>query len=81
MPSHWTVFENTVANMGPDHLNVFIGRDAIAAWAAHLELDIVAIVDGDKPQTPLREPLTMENGTVLTDSASLGQSLCVLRKH
>jgi SAM-dependent methyltransferase len=81
MPSHWTVFENTVANMGPDHLNVFIGRDAIAAWAAHLELEILAIVDGDKPQTPLREPVTMEDGTVLTDSASLGQSLCVLRKH
>jgi SAM-dependent methyltransferase len=80
MPSHWTVFENTVARLGAEHLNVFIGRDAIAAWAAHLGLDILAIVDGDKPQTPLREPVTMEDGTVLTDTASLGQSLCVLRK-
>lgn len=81
MPSHWNIFENTVANIGPGHLNVFIGRDAIQAWAAHLELDVVAISDGDKPQIPLREPVTMEDGTVMSESGTLGQSLCVLRKR
>jgi SAM-dependent methyltransferase len=81
MASHWNVFENTVANIGAEHLNVFVGRDAIAAWASHLELDVVAISDGDKPQVPLREPVTMEDGTVLSESATLGQSLCVLAKR
>lgn len=79
-PSHWNIFESTIANRGAEHLNVFIGRDAIQAWASHLVLEVVSIIDGDQPQTPLREPLTMEDGTVKTGSATLGQSLCVLRK-
>lgn len=79
--SHWTVFENTVANIGADHLNVFIGRDAIHAWATRLDLDLIAILDGDKPQIPLREPVTMEDGTVISDFGTLGQSLCVLGKR
>jgi SAM-dependent methyltransferase len=80
IPSHWTVFEGTLANLGAEHLNVFIGRDAVRAWAEHLGLEVIAICDGDKPQTPLRHPVTLEDGRVLTDSGTLGQSLCVLRK-
>ena len=81
IPSHWTVFENTVKDIGAEHLNVFVGRDAIRAWAEHLDFEVVTILDGDKPQVPLREPVTMENGTVMSESGSLGQSLCVLRKR
>ena len=80
IPSHWNVFEGTLANRGAEHLNVFIGRDAVQAWAEHLELEVVAICDGDKPQTPLRHPVTLEDGSVMSDSGTLGQSLCVLRK-
>ena len=70
----------TLANLGAEHLNVFIGRDAVQAWAEHLELEVVAICDGDKPQTPLRHPVTLEDGSVMSDSGTLGQSLCVLKK-
>jgi SAM-dependent methyltransferase len=80
IPSHWNVFEGTLANLGAEHLNVFIGRDAVHAWARHLELELVAICDGDKPQAPLRHPVTLEDGSVMSESGTLGQSLCVLRK-
>ncbi len=79
--SHWTVFAGTVADIGGQHpLNVFIGRDAIRAWAEHLPVEIVAIHDGDKPHVPLRQPVTLDNGTVVSELGNLGQSVCVLRK-
>src|SRR5580698_3840553 len=50
LPLHWNVFEATVASAGTgQHLNQFIDRDGIAAWAAHSGLDIMGIYDGDKP--------------------------------
>ncbi len=81
IPSHWMVFAGTVADIGGEHpLNVFIGRDAIRAWAEHLPVEIVAIHDGDKPHVPLREPVTLDDGTVVSGLGNLGQSVCVLRK-
>jgi ubiquinone/menaquinone biosynthesis C-methylase UbiE len=80
MPSHWNVFEGMLAGPSP-HLNMFMSRDGIHAWASHLDLDVVAIADGEKPQVPIRQPITFEDGRVTTESASLGQSLCVLRKR
>ncbi len=78
--SHWTVFQGMLENAGNEHLNMFISRDAIAAWAEHLELDVVAILDGDRDQVTLPTPITLEDGRVLSDGASLGQSVCVLKK-
>jgi len=80
MPSHWNIFEGTVSGEH-QHPNIFMSRDGIQAWASHLDLDVVAIADGEKPQVPLRQPVTFEDGSVATDTASLGQSLCVLKKR
>lgn len=83
MAFHWNVFEATVkdargANQHP--LNVFIERNALAAWAAHLHLDVVDIRSGDEAFVPLPQPLTMEDGRVMEGFGNLGQSICVLRK-
>ena len=79
IPSHWAVFEQTVAQAGKlMPLNQFIGRDAIAAWAEHLGLRIDAVFDGDKPHIPLPRPVKLEDGRVLEGMGNLGQSVCVL---
>jgi hypothetical protein len=80
IPSHWTVFQGMLENAGNAHLNMFISRDAIVAWAEHLELEIVAILDGDRDQVTLLAPITLEDGRILSDGASLGQSVCVVKK-
>jgi ubiquinone/menaquinone biosynthesis C-methylase UbiE len=81
IPSHWNVFENTVADIGgQEQLNMFLDRDALKAWAAHLSLEIVAIYDGDKPHVHLPHPITLDNGTVMSGLGNLGQSVCVLKK-
>ena len=82
IPSHWTVFEGNVADIGgTEHLNMFMDRDGIHAWASHLDLEIVALHDGDKPHIPIPRPLTLENGTTIVDRGNLGQSVAVLRKR
>jgi SAM-dependent methyltransferase len=81
IPSHWAVFDSTLAEMeGDDPINVFIGRDGINAWAAHLEMPVIGLHDGDKPHTPLPEPIALDNGTVMADWGNLGQSVCVLER-
>jgi len=68
LPGAWVVFEHAVGaqvrRQDEPHTQ-FIGRDGIAAWAAHLGFQIEAIYDGDKP---------------VVGSQPLGQSVCVLRK-
>lgn len=82
IPSHWSVFDSTVArSILPRPLNVFISRDAIDAWAAHLGLRVAAIHDGDKPFIRIPYPLTFESGEVIKDLGTLGQSVCVLVKE
>lgn len=81
IPSHWAVFEGNVAAIGGSQpLNMFVGRDAIDAWASHLEMAIIAIHGGDTPHTPLHEPVTLDDGTVMSELGHLGQSVCVLEK-
>jgi SAM-dependent methyltransferase len=77
--SHWAVFEQNVAQIGAGApLNQFISRDGIAAWARHLGLSVVTILDGDKRNIPIRQPIVTEGGREYTDYASLGQSAAVL---
>jgi SAM-dependent methyltransferase len=79
---HWLVFEDSVASFSDAQpLNVFVSRDAIFAWARHLSLSVVDILDGDKRLIRLREPVTLDSGAVLETTASLGQSICVLSKR
>ncbi len=79
----WHAFEQTVDNTRanrPRTLNVFIGRDGIAAWARHLGLAVEDIRDGAERFVPLPEPVTLDDGTVMRDYGCLGQSVCVLAR-
>jgi len=79
IPSHWAVFAENVETIAEDHpLNIFISREAIGVWAAHLGLRVEAIYDGDKPHIPLPHPVVTESGQVLRESGALGQSVCLL---
>ena len=81
IPCHWTIFEATTkATSGSSHLDQFMSRDAIEAWAQHLDLEIVAIEDGDKPHIPLAEPIKYQDGRIMTGKGNFGQSVAVLRK-
>jgi SAM-dependent methyltransferase len=80
-PDLWQHFENHVDNEDPHKvLNQFISRDALQAWAEHLNLSIVAINDGDKPHIPLLAPVRFEGGTEMQGLGNLGQSVCVLTR-
>ena len=78
VPEHWTVFENNVRRSGDRPLDMFVGRDAIRAWAAHLQLAVLAIHPGNEPHIVLPEPVRMEDGRVQSHLGSLGQSVGVL---
>lgn len=79
LAAHWGIFEQTVADTdGALPLNVFLGRDAITAWAEHLGLAVVAIQDGDQPLV-LSAPVTLDDGS-RASQLSLGQSCAVLKR-
>jgi len=79
--SHWAVFDLSLNQGAPgDHLNQFISRDGIAAWAHHLGLSVDRIHDGDKPHIQIHEDLTWHDGRVMSGRGSLGQSVAVLVK-
>lgn len=79
--SHWEIFRQSVARSDPGyHLNQFVDRHAIAAWAHHLGFHLDFISDGDKPHIPLDEDLTWRDGRVIRGCGSLGQSVAVLSK-
>jgi SAM-dependent methyltransferase len=81
LPSHWTWFEMAINEIGKAlPPNVFIGRDAITAWASQLGLTIEAIHDGNKPVIRVPEPIQLEKGVTVQGHAALGQSACVLVK-
>ncbi|MFO1323155.1 MAG: class I SAM-dependent methyltransferase [Burkholderiales bacterium] len=77
----WKIFEENVRDLGrPVPLNMFVGRDAIGAWAAHLPMRIVDLRGSTTPHIPLSEPVRYDNGTVVDGYGWLGQSICVLEK-
>jgi len=81
MPFHWSVFASTMndARGRNEHpLNVFIERNAIEAWAAHLRLTVLDMRDGDEAFVPLSRPVTLDDGQVLSAQGNIGQSICVL---
>jgi SAM-dependent methyltransferase len=81
IPIHWDIFMATVENAAPgQHLNQFIDRDAIAAWAAHCGLEVTGIYDGDKPHIPIPEEIRWDHGARMGSFGNLGQSVAVLRK-
>jgi SAM-dependent methyltransferase len=79
--AHWTPFESMLNDENPNKVhNVFLGRDAPAVWAKHLDFELCAQHAGDEAYIVLDAPVTMGDGTVVSGAASLGQSLCVLKK-
>lgn len=82
IPSHWAVFDASIKGIGTNlHLNQFMSRDGIDAWAAALGLEVSKVFDGDKPHIPLSKPIAMEDGRIMTEKGNLGQSVCVLTKR
>ena len=82
-PSHWDVFELTVAdaiNVGGHPLNVFIPREAITLWAQHLDFTVVEIRSGADAFVPLPHPVVLDDGRVFESMGNLGQSICVLER-
>ena len=74
---HWSVFHSTVAAVETGklhHINQFMSRDLVTAWAEMLEFDVVKIHDGGDEYITCTEP----DGT--TRLGSLGQSVAVWRK-
>jgi ubiquinone/menaquinone biosynthesis C-methylase UbiE len=69
IPSHWAIFEGNINSDNTTHLNMFMDRDAISAWAMHLNMEVEKILDGNKPQVANYKGLD-----------SLGQSVAVLVK-
>ena len=82
IPSHWRVFEQTLADKHPDKvLNQFLSRDAIESWATHLDLDVINIYDGDKPHIKLNNTVAWDDGREMVGDGNLGQSVYVLTKQ
>ncbi len=80
---NWPVFEaGYTARIRKEptvHLNMFIGRDAIDAWAAHLGMSIVDIRAASEAFIELSQPIVYDDGRRVERVAALGQSVCVLR--
>ncbi|HEX7271311.1 MAG TPA: methyltransferase domain-containing protein [Casimicrobiaceae bacterium] len=80
---NWPIFENAFTALRNGqitvHLNTFIHRDAIAAWASHLGMTILEMHAAAEPFVKLSRPVNYDDGSRATDAAALGQSVCVLR--
>ena len=80
VPNHWAVFDNNLLTAGDyQHLNQFMSRDGIEAWAEHLELR-VEMWRGDQPHIPLLKPVTLEGGEHYDSLGALGQSVAVMQR-
>jgi SAM-dependent methyltransferase len=81
VPSHWTIFEQTLAQQsGEGVLNQFISKDAIHAWCAHSGLVVEAIHDGYQPWITLAKKIRYADGREAEGVVEFGQSVAVLRR-
>src|SRR5688572_5001835 len=81
VPSHWATFIASVDQTRDDqHLNQFIERDSIQAWAAPAGFFVRSVHPGDTLYIPLPEDVVYESGARASGAGSLGQSLAVLQK-
>ncbi len=75
--SHWSIFEETVeavSSRSLHHVNQFMSRDLVAAWAKMLEFEMVDLHDGQGKFIEYCGP----DGAVSLES--IGQSVAVWRK-
>lgn len=81
IPSHWFIFEHSVADERVDKvLNQFMDRDMIRAFATHLGLQVLDIHDGHLPHIALDRTIRWDSGKEMSGSGNLGQSIAVLTK-
>jgi len=79
VPEHWYIFEATVGDTRPDkHLNQFISKDAIHAWAEHLGFHVLQI--DPEGNVSLDRRIVCDDGRIMEGAGLLGQSICVLAK-
>ncbi len=79
VPMHWEIFMGSVdhAQLG-QHLNQFVERDAIYAWAKHAGFRVERIYGGGTLHIPIPEPIEFEDGTRWEQLAAFGrQSVAV----
>jgi SAM-dependent methyltransferase len=82
VPSHWATFIASVDQTREDqHLNQFIERDSIHAWAAPAGFDVRSIHGGDTLYIPLPEEVVYESSARASGAGSLGQSVAILQKR
>ena len=79
-PTHWAVFESTLANRDPNRvLNKFISKPAINKWASQLSLTVERLYEGFEPWIILTEPFRYINGREASGVVEFGQSIAILR--
>ncbi|HWA10135.1 MAG TPA: class I SAM-dependent methyltransferase [Opitutaceae bacterium] len=82
VPSHWTVFETTLANRDPGRvLNQFISKGAIETWCRHLGLEVERLYDGPEKWIRMDEKITYADGRIAEGMADFGQSIGVVRRR
>ena len=75
--SHWSIFHDTVVAVQAGslhHVNQFMSRDLVVAWAKMLEFDVLDIHDGQSQYIVCSDP----DGVTRMDS--IGQSVAVWKK-
>ena len=81
LPLHWDIFVASVDHARPgQHLNQFIDRDAILAWAAHSNFEVESIRGGDTAHIPIPEEIVFDNGARYGNFGTFGQSVAVLTR-
>jgi len=80
-PTHWPIFEATLADQNPDRvINKFISKGAIRCWAGALGLEVIALYDGPERWIELTQPFTYSDGRRAEGVVEFGQSVAVLQK-
>lgn len=78
--SHWSIFENTLADSNPTRiLNKFMSKSAIERWAKALSLEIVKLYDGQEKWIILTEEFKYIDGRIASGVVEFGQSVGVLQ--
>jgi SAM-dependent methyltransferase len=63
IPNHWPTFIASVEESRPgQHLNQFLEREAILAWAHHAGLEVTSIRSGDRHHIPIPEVIEFDRG-------------------
>ena len=78
--SHWTIFEQTLADANPDRvLNRFQSKASLRRWCQQLGLEIEALHDGTEAWIKLTEDFHYIDGRLASGIVEFGQSVGVLR--